>query len=382
MISSKKVATGCTSGGKTASKLAIGALPMKRITSTLTVCFAALLLIFNSQGMVQAQKPLRVLVDASKDGGLWWFPQGQSFNPSQYHQGKALADFMRSLGWKVTELPRGDVITFDKLRDFDLVIKPPSYFNYDQDEALAYQQSVIAGTRLLLMGGNGKDDAVAEIFGLRFDTRSRFGNVKQWIPHALTTNIQCCALPWASFRELPPGAVVLAWLNQENTNSQPVLGYLPYGNGSVVFVGHALISHSAFSESLIKSVGRYTPEEIAQLPMAAPFVSDESVDLGPRLLGPVAEATLPQPDSGEWRFDWEDVPSGKVYEIVVLGPSAIFPTVRAITRTSQYVRNVRGSFIIDSNARGWSWRVRAQYHNGKWGPWSRVRRFNVQPRGR
>lgn len=342
--------------------------------------------------MVQAQtvpeRPFRVLVDASKDGGLWWFPQGQTrnFDPTQLHQGKALADFMRGLGWEVTELPRGDVITFERLRDFDLVIRPATYFNYTQEEAVAYQQSVIAGTRLLLIGGNAKNnDAIAEVFGLGFDTRNRVGPIKRWIPHALTTNIDCCALIWTALRELPPGATVLAWLNQVDTNSQPVLGYLPYGKGFVIFAGHALISPptpSAFSRSLIESVGRYTPEEIAQLPLSAPLVSDESVELGPRLLEPLAEAILPQPESGEWRFDWEDAPSGRAYEIVVLGPSAIFPLVRAVTSTSQYVRNVRGSFIIDSNLRGWSWRVRAQYHNGKWGPWSRVRRFNVQPRGR
>jgi hypothetical protein len=88
---------------------------MNQPTSKLiTVCFAVLLVIFPSQGMVQAQG-LRVLVETSKDGGLWWFPRGRSFNPNEYHQGKVLADFMRGMGWKVTELPRGDIITFENL---------------------------------------------------------------------------------------------------------------------------------------------------------------------------------------------------------------------------------------------------------------------------
>jgi hypothetical protein len=358
---------------------------MNRTTSKLiTIC----LVIFTSYGMVQAQgaseKQLRVLVETSKDGGLWWFPQGRNFNPNEFHQGKALADFMRGLGWKVTELPRGEVITFDKLREFDLVIRPPAYFSYSQEEVVAYQQSVTAGTRLLLVGGNGNNDPVAEGFGLRFETRSRFGTVKQFIPHALTANIQCCALAWTSLLELPPSAVALAWLNQVNTNPQPVLGYLRYGEGSVVFVGQVLVSapqDRSFAQSLIRSVGHYTPQEISQLPMAALFVSDESVDLGPRLVAPLSGAILPQPESGEWRFDWQPVPSAKNYEIVVLGPAAAFPMVRAITGTSYYVKGVSDGYIIDSNLRGWTWRVRAQYHDGKWGPWSRIRSFNVKPRG-
>ena len=356
------------------------------IPKLITIC----LVIFTGYGMVQGQpgseKQLRVLVDASKDGGLWWFPQGPpNFNPNAFHQGKALADFMRGMGWKVTELPRGDVITFDKLREFDLVIRISPYFSYSDDEARAYQQSVTAGTRLLLSGG-GSDarDAVAEIFGLRFEPRTRFGPIKQWIPHALTANIQCCALAWATVGELPPGAVPLAWMTQVSTNRWPVLGYLPYGNGSVVFVGQALVSgpqYRSFSETLIRSAGRYTPQEIAQLPTAAAFVSDELADLGPRLIAPVSGGILPQPGSGEWRFDWQHVPSAKNYEIVVLGPAAAFPIVRAITSTSYFVRGISDGYIIDSNLRGWTWRVRAQYQDGKWGPWSRIRSFDVKPRG-
>ena len=358
---------------------------MNQTTSKLiTVC----IVIFTCYGLVQAQstseKQLRVLVDASKDGGLWWFPQGPpNFNPNAFHQGKPLADFMRGMGWKVTELPRGEVITFDKLRDFDLVIRISPYFSYSDDEARAYQQSVTAGTRLLLSGG-GSDgtDAVAEIFGLRFVTHTRFGPIKQWVPHALTANIQCCALAWATV-ELPPGAVPLAWMTEVSTYRWPVLGYFQYGNGSVVFVGQALVSgprDRSFSETLVRSVGRYTPQEIAQLPMASLFVSDELADLGPRLIAPVSGAVLPQPESGEWRFDWQHVPSAKSYEIVVLGPGAAFPMVRAVTSTSYFVRGVSNGYIIDSNLRGWTWRVRAQSQDGQWGPWSRIRSFNVKSR--
>lgn len=358
----------------------------QKISQLLMVCLASLFVVFDVSAAIRNQKssaePLRVLVDASKDGGLWWFPQAPpNFNPNEPHQGKQLADFMRALGWKVTELGRGQVITFEKLRDFDLVIRPAAYSPYSHEEALAYQQSVAAGTRVLLSGLGKESDAIAEIFGLRWSTRSRYGPIKQWIPHALTAKIECCELSWTTIQNPPPGAVALAWMNQGSTN--PVLGYLPYGNGAVVFIGQALIGPAPgrlFAEDLIKSVGRYTPEELARLPMAAAVVKDESPDLGPRLLRPLPEELLPQPDSGIWRFEWEGVPGAKNYEVVVLGPGAAFPLVRAVTRTSHYVRNSRDGYIIDSNRRGWSWRVRAQYQDGTWGPWSRIRSFDVKSR--
>src|SRR6187549_3774745 len=53
-----------------------------------------------------------ILVDASKDGGVWWFPQGQAgFSATNPHQGSALADYFRNLGYQVDELPRGAIIT-------------------------------------------------------------------------------------------------------------------------------------------------------------------------------------------------------------------------------------------------------------------------------
>src|SRR5262245_6807607 len=104
---------------------------------------------------VQAQQSkIRILIDASKDGGLWWFPQGRDgFDSNKHHQGKPLANLMRSKGWEVVELGRGEVITADRLRDFDVVIRPPAWFDYAPDEVVAYRDSVMGGTRLLLMGG-------------------------------------------------------------------------------------------------------------------------------------------------------------------------------------------------------------------------------------
>ena len=345
--------------------------------------FLFLFLLVNFAETIQAQRPLRVLIDASKDGGLWWFPQSGTFDPKQYHQGKRLADVIRSKGWDVIEVPRGEMITFDRLRGADVVIRPPAYFNYSVNEIEAYRDSVLAGTRLLLIGGGaGHNDSIAEIIGLRFESRSRFGAVRQWIQHPLTANIESKDLPWTTISEAPQSAVQLAWLNQLETNPQPVLGYLTYGNGYVVFVGQSLITLPPFTASLINSLGRYTLEELRQLPMSGPVFAVQSLERSARLLEPLADATLPQPEVGEWRFDWEDMPAATGYEIVVLGPSAAFPMVRATTTTSQYVVAVSRGYIADHNLNGWSWRIRCRYPNGVWSSWSSVRRFNVTARTR
>jgi hypothetical protein len=333
---------------------------------------------------VRPERQRRVLIDASKDGGLWWFPQGRTFDAGKEHQGKPLADLLRGAGWDVTELPRGEVITFEKLQDYDVVVRPPAFFAYSEDEAIAYRQSVAAGTRLILVGGGAVNDAVAAIFGLRFEELSQFTSVHRWMPHPLTENVEGRDLPWTAVAAAPKEAVLLAWLRRSETNSLPVLGYLPYGQGYVTFVGHSLLSSEParlLSVSLLNSVERHRLKELRGLRAGVPVVTKELAGpSAPGLLQPAQHATLPQPASGEWHFDWEDVPAAQKYELVVLGPAAMFPLVRIETKASEYtVRSRRGGYIAEANLLGWSWRVRAQDRDGGWGPWSRLRRFNVSP---
>lgn len=353
-----------------------------RLVVLCTLTFAATSVLAQKE----TKAPLRVLVDASKCGGLWWAPQGANgFDPTQPHQGKALADFMRFKGWQVTELPRGAVITSELLRDADIIIRPPSYFPYTPQEIDAYYQSVAAGARLLLIGNGGSDDQVTQIFGIRFQPQTIYASVRRWIPHPFTANIESANVPWCPITELPPGAVVLAWLNQRETTPRPVVGYLTYGRGYLVFMSQPLIalgSSSAFTTSLINSMARFTPDQIRQIPIATPVLGTDLKGTAPALVTPVAGAVLPQPATAEWRFDWDDVPGAKSYELVVLGPSAMFPLIRAVTVESEYVAPIKEGYIWEGNLEGWSWRVRANHGGAASGPWSPVRRFNVSPRAR
>jgi len=92
----------------------------------------------------------RVLVDASRDGGVWWFPQVAPFSGSDAHQGRALADFIRSLGYEVEELPRPFVITATLLHSYDIVIRANGFGTYTETEVSAYKDYVDRGGNLLI----------------------------------------------------------------------------------------------------------------------------------------------------------------------------------------------------------------------------------------
>jgi hypothetical protein len=82
-----------------------------------------------------------ILVDASKDGGVWWFPQSSEtgFSETKFHQGQALAEYIRSLGYRVDELPRGAIITNALLEKYSRIIRAAVFFPYTDDEIAAYK---------------------------------------------------------------------------------------------------------------------------------------------------------------------------------------------------------------------------------------------------
>ena len=102
---------------------------------------------------------------------------------------------------------------------------------------------------MLLVGGATDNDVVAQYFGVRFEPRSRYAAVRKWIPHPFTENIGVANVAWTPIVEAPPASVVLAWLSrQEETNPRPVLGYLTYGKGYVVFMSQPLSSSTDYTD--------------------------------------------------------------------------------------------------------------------------------------
>lgn len=122
-------------------------------------------------------KPLRrltVVIDASHDGGAWWFPQGPPpLDPRKPHQGSALAEHLRNRGWRVIEIPRNTIIT-NQLKGASIVIRMNFFGGYAESEVAAYREYLERGGRLLLIQGyvrenEAQSDTVAQQLGVRFE---------------------------------------------------------------------------------------------------------------------------------------------------------------------------------------------------------------------
>ena len=135
--------------------------------------------------------PGRILVDASHGGGVWWFPQSSvgGFSPDEYHQGQALANRLRALGYEVDELARGVTITSSLLSQYDKVIRAGKYGDYLDTEIQAYLDYVEREDASLIfiseyLRPDNKDE-LAEALGLPFRGLAR-GWVANYEYHSIT----------------------------------------------------------------------------------------------------------------------------------------------------------------------------------------------------
>ncbi|HYP29367.1 MAG TPA: DUF4350 domain-containing protein [Blastocatellia bacterium] len=194
----------------------------------------ALVFLFNTPAAAQVS----VLVDASRDGGAWWFPQAEpSFDPALPHQGKALADFLRSQAMTVTELPRPSTITCELLSRYHLVIAIDLCGSYSASELAAYTRYVSNGGRLILLNDHKLNpacefDSLSRALGLDF-SGALTGTITTFSPHPITDGVATLLFVTGSAATtLPPGATILGSLSE-----MPVMGIMQFGSGQVFFLG-------------------------------------------------------------------------------------------------------------------------------------------------
>jgi hypothetical protein len=152
-----------------------------------------------------------ILIDASKDGGVWWFPQGNNgFYASLPHQGKALADYFKFRGYRVDEIPRGTVITAELLNKYTNVVRAGGFGSYSSAELAAYESFLSRSSSLLLLQDhltNFPNDALSIRLGLHFEG-VQFGVLGTITPHPVTQSTHTIPFNAGSFiRDYDPAIV-------------------------------------------------------------------------------------------------------------------------------------------------------------------------------
>jgi hypothetical protein len=184
-----------------------------------------------------AAPDVSILVDATKDGGVWWFPQAPPgpFDPAAPHQGKALADYLRSKGYSVTELGGSSTITCEQLSQYHLIVTVDGCGNYSEAELEAYENYVSNGGRLIHLTDHKSVcnfDTVGTVFDLDY-SGSLTGIITTFTPHPITAGVTALSfIAGATATTYPAPATILGTLS-----GSPVMGIMPFGEGRLFFLG-------------------------------------------------------------------------------------------------------------------------------------------------
>lgn len=221
----------------------------------------------------------KILIDASHDGGVWWFPQYEAtgFDVNQYHQGQSFANLLRDKGFEVTELGRGAELTEEMFFGYYIVIRAGGFQAYTSKELEVYTNLINRGMNLVFFTDHKKYDPVDELgdhLGLNFKGAA-IGVVTTLAPHEITDNIE--SIDYIAGSVLTnatqnPDVEILGWLGNEyfadlNFNDlkdadepmgAPVMGILHYPKSRIFFIGDMnglQIQPQPFIDNLIKWMG-------------------------------------------------------------------------------------------------------------------------------
>jgi hypothetical protein len=221
----------------------------------------------------------KILIDASHDGGVWWYPQSPAtgFNPEEYHQGKRFADLLRGKGFEVDELGRGAELTYEMFFGYYIIIRADGFLPYTDDELEVYSRLIYRGMNMVFFTDHKKYDPVDELgdhLGLKFKGVA-LGTVSNFKPHIITENISSIDYIAGSVltnSDQNTDIEVLGWLGEDDyadlncngvrdenePSAPPVMGILNFPNSHIFFIGDMNgleVMPQPFIDNLIKWMG-------------------------------------------------------------------------------------------------------------------------------
>jgi hypothetical protein len=187
-----------------------------------------------------------VLVDPTHDGGTWWFPQAATtpsgFNPDSAHQGRALANYLRGLGFTVTELGRGATMHVDSMMAYATIIRAGYYYNalhpgYSAGDVAAYKAFLACERTLVLLGEylrDGRRDVLADSLNIPLDGIET-GTISTFTAHALTTGVT--TVPFIAGSVLTSEANASIQVLGRLANGKAAMGVLTSTTAKVFWIG-------------------------------------------------------------------------------------------------------------------------------------------------
>jgi hypothetical protein len=221
----------------------------------------------------------KIVIDASHDGGVWWFPQYDvtGYDPGKPHQGQAFANLLRAKGFEVTEIGRDKELTAEMFFGNYIVIRVAGFEPYTANEINVYKDLISRGMNLAFFTDHKQNDRIDELgdfLGLKFDGVAN-GVMDKLSTHEITMNIKSVNYIAGSVitnADGNPNIEILGWLRPQDyadlnfngvrdanePTAPPVMGILNYPKSKVFFIGDTnglQVQPQPFIDNLIKWMG-------------------------------------------------------------------------------------------------------------------------------
>lgn len=197
--------------------------------------------------------PSEIVINASKDGGVWWFPQEIDCDTSVVHQGKGLVDYLKSEGFLVYESCRQENINLNEFPNMKLLIVAGSYFPYNYAESKKIADYVKNGGKLMLLIDHTPNNGLPYHLGLDFRKTNSNEVIIEFKEHEITGNRSyehairgvsglnksdnivdvVARLSEATFLDTNYNGVQ----DENEVNAPIVIGTMQFGQGRVLFSG-------------------------------------------------------------------------------------------------------------------------------------------------
>ena len=222
---------------------------MKWVT-IFTVIFLIVSCSTESDGTVY---PSEIVINASKGGGVWWFPQDIDCDTSVVHQGKRTVDYLKSEGFLVYESCRQETIDLNEFPNMKLLIVAGSYFPFNYVESKNIADYVRNGGKLMLLIDHTPNNGLPYHLGLDFRKTNSNDVIIEFKEHEITghrsyehdmngvsglnksdnTVDVVARLSEATFLDTNYNGVQ----DENEVNAPIVIGTMQFGQGTVLFSG-------------------------------------------------------------------------------------------------------------------------------------------------
>ncbi len=208
----------------------------------------------------EAIYPSEIVINASKGGGAWWFPQGVDCDSAVGHQGKGLVDYLRGEGFSVYETCREEDIFLNQFPNIQLLIVAGSYLPYgmaESEEIACYVEN--GGNLMLLLDHSHTNNILPWHLGLQFWKTNTNDVIIEFQKHYITGNrsyehpingvsaLNRSKNPVDVIARLSAATYLDTNYNEikdpEEVNAPIVIGTMQFGKGKVLFSGDINIWH-------------------------------------------------------------------------------------------------------------------------------------------